>query len=143
MMRRPASAQPMLEHFGIRGMRLLHLFIAAAFVSPVAPLSAQAPAAPKHFISEDSPVLVLNPVRVIDGTGAMPAEGQRIDIEGGKILRVQSATLKNAYPRNTKISGLSAKTLIPGLVGMHEHLFYATPERTSLPCIPLFLYAPC
>src|SRR5450631_4279192 len=109
MMRRPASAQPMLEHFGIRGMRLLHLFIAAAFVSPVAPLSAQAPAAPKHFISEDSPALVLNPVRV------------------------QSVTLTSAYPRNTKISGLSAKTLIPGLVGMHEHLFYATPERTSLP----------
>jgi len=65
MMRRSASAQPMLEHFGIRSMRLLHLFIAAAFVLPAAPLSAQAPAALKHFISEDSPVLVLNDVRDI------------------------------------------------------------------------------
>ena len=131
MMRRPASAQPMLEHFGIRSMRLLHLFIAAAFVLPAAPLFAQAPAALKPFISEDSPVLVLNHVRVIDGTGAKPAEDQRIDIEGGKIVRVQSAKLKSAYPRNAKILDLTGKTIIPGLVGMHEHLFYTTPERRS------------
>jgi hypothetical protein len=33
-------------------------------------MSAQAPAAHKHFSSEDLPVLVLNHVRVIDATGA-------------------------------------------------------------------------
>jgi imidazolonepropionase-like amidohydrolase len=90
---------------------------------------AQAPGALKPYVSEDAPVLVLTHVRVIDGTGAAPMEDQRIDIEGGKISRVQSAKLKNAYPPNAKVLDLSGKTVIPGLVGMHEHLFYTGPER--------------
>jgi imidazolonepropionase-like amidohydrolase/glyoxylase-like metal-dependent hydrolase (beta-lactamase superfamily II) len=84
---------------------------------------------PKSYISEDSPALVLMHVRVIDGTGAPAADDQRIDIEGGKISRVQSAKLKNAFPPNAKILDLAGKTVIPGLVGMHEHLFYTGPER--------------
>jgi imidazolonepropionase-like amidohydrolase len=81
----------------------------------------------KPFVKEDAPVLVLNHVRVIDGTGAAPMEDQRIDIENGKITRVQSAKLRNASPPNAKVLDLSGKTVIPGLVGMHEHLFYPTP----------------
>jgi imidazolonepropionase-like amidohydrolase len=90
---------------------------------------ADTPAGLKPYVSEDAPVLVLMHVRVIDGTGAAPAEDQRIDIEGAKITRVQSAKLKNAFPANAKILDLSGKTVIPGLVGMHEHLFYTGPER--------------
>jgi imidazolonepropionase-like amidohydrolase len=81
----------------------------------------------KPFIKEDAPVLVLNHVRVIDGTGAAPVEDQRVDIENGKITRVQSAKLRNAYPPNAKVLDLTGKSVIPGLVGMHEHLFYPTP----------------
>ena len=81
----------------------------------------------KPYVKEDAPVLVLNHVRVIDGTGAAPMEDQRIDIESGKITRVQSAKLRNAYPPNAKVLDLTGKTVIPGLVGMHEHLFYPTP----------------
>ena len=110
-------------------MRLLHLIITAACVSSAGALLAQTPAALKPYIKEDSPILVLNHVRIIDGTGAQPAEDQRIEIEGGKITRVQSAKLKNAYPAHARILDLTGKTVIPGLVGMHEHLFYTTPER--------------
>src|SRR5580692_7601573 len=88
---------------------------------------AQAPLGLKPYISEDAQAWVLIHARVIDGTGAAPAEDQRIDIEGGKITRVQSAKLKNAYPPGAKILDLTGKTVIPGLVGMHEHLFYPTP----------------
>ncbi|HEX3398259.1 MAG TPA: amidohydrolase family protein [Steroidobacteraceae bacterium] len=91
--------------------------------------SAQVPAGLKAYVSEDAPVAVLMHVRVIDGTGAAAAEDQRIDIEGGKIVRVQSAKLRNALPPNAKILDMSGKTVIPGLVGMHEHLFYTGPER--------------
>src|ERR1700732_3812790 len=102
------------------------------FLSMTAGVSfAQAPAALKPYVSEDSPALVLMHVRVIDGTGAAPVEDQRIDIEGGKISRVQSAKLKNAYPKNAKVLDLTGKTVIPGLVGMHEHLFYTGPERAK------------
>jgi imidazolonepropionase-like amidohydrolase len=90
---------------------------------------AETPSGLKAYVSEDAPALVLMHVRVIDGTGAAPAEDQRIDIEGGKISRVQSAKLKNAFPANAKVLDLSGKTVIPGLVGMHEHLFYTGPER--------------
>jgi imidazolonepropionase-like amidohydrolase len=109
-------------------MRVVHLF-APMILAMTAPLFGETPAALQPYISEDSPVLVLNHVRVIDGTGAAPAEDQRVDIEGGKITRVQSAKLRNALPAGAKVLDLSGKTLIPGLVGMHEHLFYPTPER--------------
>jgi imidazolonepropionase-like amidohydrolase len=101
---------------------LLPLLIASA-----AP--AQVKDALKPFVGEDAPVLVLNHVRVVDGTGAPAAEDQRIDIEAGRITRVQSAKLRNAYPPNAKILDLGGRTVLPGMVGMHEHLFYPTPQK--------------
>ena len=110
-------------------LNVLRLSTAATLLSSAMLAAAQAPAALKPYISEDSPVLVLMHVRVIDGTGAAAVEDQRIDIEAGKITRLQSAKLRNAFPANAKILDLSGKTVIPGLVGMHEHLFYTGPER--------------
>jgi imidazolonepropionase-like amidohydrolase len=109
-------------------MPLMRIFISAGFMVAAGGLLAQTPAAIKPYVSEDAPVLVLDHVRVIDGTDAVPAEDQRIDIEGGKIIRVQSAKLKTAYPARAKILNLTGKTVIPGLVGMHEHLFYPLPQ---------------
>jgi imidazolonepropionase-like amidohydrolase len=91
-------------------------------------LSAETPAALKPYIAEDAPVLVLEHVRVIDGTGSAPAEDQRIEIVDGKIARVISAKLRIAYPAGAKVLNLTGKTVIPGIVGMHEHLLYPTPE---------------
>src|ERR1700723_1579868 len=108
-------------------LNVLRVLTAAASVSSAALSSAQAPAALKPYVSEDSPAIVLMHVRVIDGTGTAAAEDQRIDIEAGKITRLQSAKLRNAYPPNAKVLDLTGKTVIPGLVGMHEHLFYPTP----------------
>ncbi len=111
-------------------MRYLRPAATAALVLSSGAVCA-APADLKPYIKEDSAVLVLNHVRVIDGTGAPPSEDQRVDIEGGKIVRVQSARLKNAYPAGAKVLDLTGKTVLPGFVGMHEHLFYTTPERTG------------
>ncbi|AEU37870.1 amidohydrolase family protein [Granulicella mallensis] len=115
---------------------LLAAFVTLAVSVSFAPTSTQAqtqaeplsPAALKPFLKEDAHLLVLDHVRVIDGTGAAPVEDQRIDIADGKILRVQSAALKVSYPPNAKVLDLTGKTVIPGLVGMHEHLFYTSPE---------------
>src|ERR1700757_2971946 len=81
----------------------------------------------KTYIKEDAPVIVLNNVRLIDGTGAPAQERMRIDIDHGKITNVQSAMLRNAFPPGAKVIDLEAKTVFPGIVGMHEHLYYATP----------------
>jgi imidazolonepropionase-like amidohydrolase len=89
--------------------------------------SQPSPLAP--YVKENSSVLVLEHVRLIDGTGAAPQEDMRIEISGGKIAAVQSTRLHNAYPPNAKVVDLTGKTVIPGLVGMHEHLFYPLPDR--------------
>jgi len=116
-------------------MQIHRVFVSAALTLSLHILIAQVPAGLKPYVKEDSPILVLDHVRVIDGTGAAPTEDQRIDIEHGKITRVQSAKLRNAYPPDAKVLDLTGKTVIPGLVGMHEHLFYTLPEnrRTGVP----------
>ena len=86
----------------------------------------QNPAPLSPFVKQDAPLLVLEHVRLIDGTGAAPQEDMRIDIAGGKITAVYAAKSRVAYPPNAKILDLTGKTVIPGLVGMHEHLFYPT-----------------
>jgi len=53
----------------------------------------------------------------------------RIDIAGGKITAIDGAKSRVAYPPNAKVMDLTGKTVIPGLVGMHEHLFYPSPQR--------------
>ena len=81
----------------------------------------------KTYIKEDAPVIVLNNVRLVDGTGAPVRERMRIDIDHGKITNVQSAMLRNAFPPDARVIDLEGKTVFPGMVGMHEHLYYATP----------------
>jgi imidazolonepropionase-like amidohydrolase len=85
----------------------------------------------KPYVSEDADAIVLEHVWVIDGTGAAAAEDQRIDIEAGKITHVESAQQRHPYPAGAKVLDLTGKTVIPGLVGMHEHLFYPTPKAGS------------
>lgn len=102
-------------------------FLALAMLAGTAAI-AVTPDGLKPYVSEDASVLVLEHVRIIDGTGAAAAEDQRIVIEGGKITRVESAQQRHASPAGAKVLDLTGKTVIPGLVGMHEHLFYPTPK---------------
>ncbi len=90
-------------------LNVARVSIAAALLSTAMLAAAEAPPALKPYISEDSPVIVLMHVRVIDGTGSPPAEDQRIDIEAGKITRLQSAKLRNAFPPNAKSFGSERK----------------------------------
>lgn len=79
------------------------------------------------FISVNAPVIALIHVRVIDGTGAPPAEDQTIVIDHGKIAAVSSAS-STIVPEGARRMDLANHTVIPGLVGMHEHLFYPSGE---------------
>src|SRR3984885_7465808 len=90
------------------------------------------------YIKEDAPVLVLDHVRVIDGTGVAPQDDMRIVIAGGKITAIQDAKSHGDSPANAKVLDMTGKTVMPGLVGMHEHLFYPLPDR---PADGLALYA--
>ena len=75
------------------------------------------------FISVNSPAFVLNHVRVIDGTGAAPKEDQAVVIANGSIKTVGSfGTVKS--PESYTQLDRTGYTVIPGLVGMHDHLYY-------------------
>ena len=75
--------------------------------------------------------VVLTHVRVIDGTGAPAIEDQNIVLENGKIRAIEKATDVPATP-NTTVLDLHGYTVMPGIVGMHDHLFYiARPNLNS------------
>ncbi len=75
------------------------------------------------FIKINSPVVALTHVRVIDGTGAAPTEDQTVVLKDGKIASVGSAN-SAAVPSDAKVLDLHGYSVIPGLVGMHDHMFY-------------------
>ncbi|MGI9100827.1 MAG: amidohydrolase family protein [Terriglobales bacterium] len=74
----------------------------------------------RAFVTVDAPTIALTHVRVIDGTGALARENYTIVISQGKIQSVSDA----APPAGAKVLDLAGRTVIPGLVGMHDHLVY-------------------
>src|SRR5215468_8776745 len=82
----------------------------------------------KEFIRVDSPVIALDHVRVIDGTGAAARDDQTIVISGGKITAIGSAS-STKTPENANHIDFTGYTALAGLVGMHDHLFYPSAGR--------------
>jgi imidazolonepropionase-like amidohydrolase len=90
----------------------------------------------KSFVSIDAPLVALTHVRVIDGSGAAPSEDQTVLLESGKIREIGPAA-SLAVPQGSKVIDLSGQSVIPGLVGMHDHLFYpAASGRGPVPGAP-------
>ena len=94
------------------------------------PVSAQAPSdAVKRFISIEAPLVALRHVRVVDGTGAQPAEDQTVVIAEGRIAASGPAA-STRVPEGAKVLELPGHTVIPGIVGLHNHTFYTTNLRS-------------
>jgi imidazolonepropionase-like amidohydrolase len=100
-------------------MRRLILFV----LSCVSFMVAQTQSGVAPFVTVSAPVFVINHVRVIDGTGAAPQEGQAIVIANGKIQSIGPAATVQA-PAGAQQLDRAGYTIIPGLVGMHNHLYY-------------------
>jgi len=77
----------------------------------------------KAFVTVDAPTVALTHVKVIDGTGAAARDDQTIVITNGRIQSVSDAA-KATIPADAKVLDLHGYTVIPGLVGMHDHLVY-------------------
>jgi imidazolonepropionase-like amidohydrolase len=98
----------------------------------------------RQFIKTDAPVIALTHVKIIDGTGAAPSDDQTIVISSGKISWMGSAA-QARIPSGAQVMDLTGYTVMPGMVGMHEHMFYpggggqyneltATAPRLYLAC---------
>ncbi len=79
----------------------------------------------RGFIKVDAPVIALTNVRVIDGTGAPAKENQTVVLRGGDIAEIGDAARVKTPDGATTID-LTGKSVIPGLVMVHEHLYYPT-----------------
>ena len=84
----------------------------------------------KSFVAFDAPVIALQHVRVIDGTGAPAAENQTLIIDQGNIREI-GPDASVTIPRGAKVLDLSGQSVIPGLVGMHDHMFYPAASGTG------------
>ncbi|HEU4712315.1 MAG TPA: amidohydrolase family protein [Pyrinomonadaceae bacterium] len=77
----------------------------------------------QQFIRTEAAVIALTRVRVIDGTGAPAVEDQTIVISGGKI-QAFGPTRSVTIPANAETLDLNGYTVMPGIVGMHNHMFF-------------------
>ena len=89
-------------------MRFANLFV---FIALTAAVTAQ----------PQPRALVLDNVRIVDGTGAAPIENGRIVLQGERIAAVGPAA-KVAAPANAERVDLAGKTVIPGLIDLHFHI---------------------
>ncbi|MGB8634480.1 MAG: amidohydrolase family protein [Rhodanobacteraceae bacterium] len=117
-------------------------FAACAGSRDLAPTILPPPAPPgkavQPYVKIDAPVVALVHVRVIDGTGSPARSKQTLIIENGRIAAVGDDGM--AIPEGARRINLAGHTVFPGLVGMHNHLFYirrpnleATPTPHSEP----------
>lgn len=81
------------------------------------------------FVRVQAPKIVLTHVRVIDGTGAPAVEDRNIVIEAGKITAIEPGA-DVAKADGATVLDLRGHSVMPGIVGMHNHLFYI--ERPNL-----------
>ena len=103
-------------------MRSTFLFCCVAL--PAAALSqTQLPPDVAPFVSVSAPAIVLNHVRVIDGTGAPAKEDQAVVIVNGNIQSIGPAS-STQPPSGARVLDRTGYSVIPGLVGMHDHLYY-------------------
>lgn len=80
----------------------------------------------RPFVTQDASVIALTHVRVVDGTGASARTDQTLVIKDGEITALGDAAATK-IPDGAKVLDLTGRTVIPGLVGMHDHMYYPAP----------------
>ncbi|RCS30882.1 amidohydrolase [Rhodanobacter denitrificans] len=106
------------------------LLLAAALAGLCAVSSAwgqtpQLSAQTQQFVKYAQPLLAITHVRVIDGNGTPARENQTVLLRDGVIAAVGRHV---KLPKEATVVDGSGHTLIPGLVGMHDHMFYPAPK---------------
>jgi Amidohydrolase family len=112
--------------------------LALASAAGAAPQILAPPAAPaasvQPYVKVAARVIVLNHVRLIDGSGGPAQSDRRIVIVDGKIQSITDADTKlKAFVPNLAVPpaasdfteiDMTGRTVLPGLVGMHDHMYY-------------------
>ena len=115
-----------MRRAGLKACATAAVFIIVVAQAFRAAIAQQPPANPLvPYIKVQAPIVALTHARVIDGTGAPARENQTIVIRNGNIASI-GPTSTDTQPENVRIVDLTGKTVMPGLVMLHEHLYYTT-----------------
>jgi imidazolonepropionase-like amidohydrolase len=99
------------------------ILVALAAVVLILPHLAAQPA--NSFVSVRAPVVVLTHARLVDGRGRAARENQTLVLRDGRIAAIGTDG-SVAVPDDAQVLDLTGKTVLPGLVMVHEHLFYSS-----------------
>ncbi|MBA3895989.1 MAG: amidohydrolase family protein [Sphingomonadaceae bacterium] len=84
----------------------------------------------RPFVKVPAGRIALVHVRVIDGTGAPAFADRTVLIDGARVAGVQAGG--DAVPTGYRIIDATGMSVIPGIVGMHDHQYYiARPNLTA------------
>ncbi len=101
-------------------------FIALALNLPCKLLAQPFSAQVSEFIAYPAGSIAITDVKILDGTGGPAKDHQTVVIEKDRITAMGS-TDKVTLPAGATVINGAGKTLIPGLVMLHEHLYYTSP----------------
>jgi imidazolonepropionase-like amidohydrolase len=79
----------------------------------------------KAYVRTNAPVIALTNVRVIDGTGQPARAQQTLILRDGTITEIGDAS-RVTIPAAAEVIDLTGKSVLPGLVMVHEHFYYPT-----------------
>jgi imidazolonepropionase-like amidohydrolase len=119
---------------GLIGLAAWLLAGVSAQAAPIAAVILAAPVAPgarvQPYVRVPAGKVALTHVRVIDGTGAAARENMTVVLDGATIAAIQPAGA--AIPAGVKVLDMTGRTVMPGLVGMHDHMYYtARPDADA------------
>ena len=77
----------------------------------------------RKYVAVATPRVILEHVEIIDGTGSAPLLDRNLVLENGKIAAIAPGA-DVAPADGTTILDRKGDSVIPGIVGMHGHLFY-------------------
>lgn len=85
----------------------------------------------QSMLSVNAPIVALTHLRLVDGTGAPARDDQTIVIEG-ELIRAVGKTGEVQVPAGAQVIDLAGHTVIPGLVGLHDHMYYSSAAGGSM-----------
>ena len=113
-------------------MRFPRLLVASLLAAGAAGAQSRTLSAVQQvYASVAGPVVALTNARIIDGTGAGPRDGQVVVITGDRITAVGPAS-QVTVPPGAQVVDVAGHTVIPGLVGLHDHMYYSSAAGGSM-----------
>ena len=107
---------------GKKNISFLQIFLALSLVAVQGNAQQYSPVV-QQFITVNADTLALINANIVDGTGSPAKPGQTIMVIKGRIANVGSSA-DISISQSAKIIDCRGKTIIPGMIMMHEHMFY-------------------